>query len=51
MAYLTVTDNERRKQGIREMDDTQMITSAIYDCGSLIVATTDPKAAANKMKA
>jgi hypothetical protein len=49
-AYLAVTDNERRKQGIREMDDTQMVTSAIYDCGSLIVVATDAKVAANKKK-
>jgi hypothetical protein len=47
-AYLAVTDHERRKQGIREMDDTQMVTSAIYDCGSLIVVATEAKAAADK---
>lgn len=49
-AYLAVADNERRKQGIREMDDTQMVTSAIYDCGSLIVVATAAKVAADKKK-
>lgn len=49
-AYLAVTENERQKQGIREMTDTQMVTSAIYDCGSLIVVATDNKMAADKKK-
>ncbi|MCD0420283.1 hypothetical protein LOC51_23955 [Rubrivivax sp. JA1024] len=49
-AYLTIADNDRRKQGIIDMDDTQMITSAIYDCGSLIVVATDAKDAENKAR-
>ncbi|MBY0380957.1 MAG: hypothetical protein K2W78_03425 [Xanthobacteraceae bacterium] len=40
-AYLAVTENERQRQAIREMTDTQMVTSAIYACGNLIVAATD----------
>jgi hypothetical protein len=49
-AYLAVTENERRKQGIREMNDTQMVTSAIYDCGSLIVVATEAKVTSDKKK-
>jgi hypothetical protein len=49
-AYLAVTENERQKQAIRDMTDTQMVTSAIYDCGSLIVVATDAKVAADKKK-
>jgi hypothetical protein len=49
-AYLAVTENERQKQGIRDMTDTQMVTSALYDCGSLIVVATDAKVAADKKK-
>jgi hypothetical protein len=49
-AYLAVTENERQKQGIREMTDTQMVTSAIYDCGSLIMMATEAKVAANKKR-
>ena len=48
-AYLAVTENERQKQGIRQMTDTQMVTSAIYHCGSLIVIATEAKVAGNKM--
>ena len=47
-AYLAATENERQKQGIRDMNDTQMVTSALYDCGSLIVVATDAKVAADK---
>jgi hypothetical protein len=39
-AYLAATENGRQKQGIREMNDTQMVTSALYDCGSHIVVAT-----------
>jgi hypothetical protein len=49
-AYLAVTENERQRQGIRDMTDTQMVTSALYDCGSLIVVATDAKVAADKKK-
>jgi hypothetical protein len=40
-AYLAVTENERQKQSIREMTDTQMVMSAIYHVGSLIVVATE----------
>jgi hypothetical protein len=41
--YMAVTENERQKQGIQDMNDTQMVTSAIYDCGSRIVIATENK--------
>lgn len=47
-AYLAVTPNERQKQSIRDMTDTQMVTSAIYHCGSHIVVATEAKLAADK---
>jgi hypothetical protein len=40
-AYIAMTGNERQKQGIRDMNDAQMITSAIYHLGSYIVVATD----------
>jgi hypothetical protein len=49
-AYLAVTENERQKQSIRDMTDTQMVTSAIYHCGSHIVVATEAKLAADKRK-
>jgi hypothetical protein len=49
-AYLAVTESERQKQAIRDMDDTQVVTRAMYDCGSLIVAATDAKVDADKRK-
>jgi hypothetical protein len=36
------------KQGIREITDTQVVTSAIYDCGSLVVIASEAKVAANE---
>jgi hypothetical protein len=47
-AYLTITQNERQKQSIRDMTDTQMVTSAIYHCGSHIVVATEKLAAEQK---
>lgn len=47
-AYLSITENERQKQSIREMTDTRMVTSAIYHCDSPIVIATDAKNTANK---
>jgi hypothetical protein len=47
-AYLAVTENERQKQSIREMTDTQTVTSAIYHCGSLIVVATENETARDK---
>jgi hypothetical protein len=40
-AYLTTTEAEHVKQGIREMTDTQVVMSAIYHCGCLIVVALD----------
>jgi hypothetical protein len=48
-AYLAITQNERQKQSIRDMTDTQMVTSAIYHCGSHIVVATE-KLTADKKK-
>jgi hypothetical protein len=39
-AYLAATESERQRQGIRDMNDTQMVTSALYDCGSHIAVAT-----------
>jgi hypothetical protein len=47
-AYLAITQNERQKQSIRDMTDTQTVTSAIYHCGSHIVVATEAKLAADK---
>ncbi|MEY9607126.1 hypothetical protein ABIF74_011879 [Bradyrhizobium japonicum] len=47
-AYLAVTPNERQKQSIRDMTDTQMVTSAIYHCGSHIVVATEKLVAEKK---
>lgn len=47
-AYLAITQNERQKQSIRDMTDTQMVTSAIYHCGSHIVVANDKLVAERK---
>lgn len=47
-AYLGVTDSEVQKQSIRDMDDTQVVTSAMYHCGTLIMLATDAKVIAGK---
>ena len=47
-AYIDATENERQKQSIREMTDTQTVTSALYHCGSLIVIATDNKISEDK---
>jgi hypothetical protein len=49
-AYLTVTDSEVQKKSIQEMDDTQMVTSALCHCGSLIVIATENKIEADKKR-
>ncbi|WP_315784440.1 MULTISPECIES: hypothetical protein [unclassified Bradyrhizobium] len=49
-AYLAITENERQKQSIRDMADTQMVTSAIYHCGSYVVVATERLAADKKAK-
>jgi hypothetical protein len=49
-AYLAVTEDEGQKQGIRDMTDTQMVMSALYHCGSLIVIATLDVEAKNKAK-
>ncbi|AVT81429.1 hypothetical protein [Rhodopseudomonas palustris] len=39
-AYLAITQNELQKQSIRDMTDSQMVTSAIYHCiGHILIAT------------
>src|SRR5262249_26305779 len=40
-AYASIMKSERQKQGIREMTDTQVVMSAIYHTGSLIVVAMD----------
>jgi hypothetical protein len=47
-AYLAVTDSEVQKQSIRDMDDRQVVTSAMNHCGTLIMLATDAKVAADK---
>ena len=47
-AYIALNETERQKQSIREMTDTQMVTSALHHCGSLIVIATDNKIAEDK---
>jgi hypothetical protein len=47
-AYIAATGSEVQKKSIREMTDTQMVTDAIYHCGSLIVIATDNKVAQDK---
>ncbi|HVV41955.1 MAG TPA: hypothetical protein VHC94_12910 [Nitrobacter sp.] len=49
-AYLSITESERQKKSVREMTDTQMVTSAIYHCGSLVVIATEAKITANRAK-
>jgi hypothetical protein len=49
-AYLACTDSEVQKQSIRDMNDTQMVTSALYHCGSIIVIATESKKEAEKKK-
>jgi hypothetical protein len=48
VAYIAATDDERQKQSIRDMDDTQMVTTALYHCGSLIVIATENKEASKE---
>lgn len=40
-AYLAITEGERAKQSIRRMTDTQVVMSAIYHVGTLIVVSMD----------
>ena len=47
-AYLAIAESEVRKKTIQEYDETQLVTSAMYDCGSLIVVATEAKEAENK---
>jgi hypothetical protein len=47
-AYLAVTDSEIQKQSIRAMNNTQVVVTAIYHCGTLIMVATDAKVAADK---
>jgi hypothetical protein len=36
-AYIAITDSEIQKQTYREMNNTQVVTSAFYYCGMLIM--------------
>ena len=47
-AYLAVTDSEVQKQSIRDMNDTQVVTSAMSHCGTLIMIAVDAKKASDK---
>ena len=49
-AYLSVTDSEVQKESIRDVNDTQMVTSALCHCGSLIVIATENKIEVDKKK-
>jgi hypothetical protein len=44
-AYIAAIESELQKQSVRDMNDTQMVTSALYHCGSLIVIATENKIA------
>ena len=48
-AYLAVTEHERQKKAIREMTDTQLVMSAIFHVGCLIIVATENKVAANQL--
>jgi hypothetical protein len=49
-AYLALAPDGRRKQGIKGMDDTNVVTDAIRHCGGYIVVATDAKIEADKKK-
>jgi hypothetical protein len=50
-AYLALTPDGPRKQGIKDMDDTNVVADALRHCGGFIVIATDAKIAADKKKA
>ncbi|UGY17987.1 hypothetical protein HAP48_0011450 [Bradyrhizobium septentrionale] len=47
-AYLAMTPEGARKEGIKGMNDTELVTDAIRHCGSYIVIATYAKGAADK---
>ena len=47
-AYIDATENERQKQSIREMTNSQTVTSALYHCGSLVIIATNNKIAEDR---
>ena len=49
-AYLALTPDGPRKQSIKEMDDTNLVTDAIRHCGGHIVVATEAKVEAHKKK-
>jgi hypothetical protein len=49
-AYLALTPDGPRKQGIKEMDDTNVVTDAIRHCGGYIAVAIDAKVEADKKK-
>jgi hypothetical protein len=48
---LALTPDGPRKQGIKDMDDTNVVADALRHCGGFIVIATDAKIAADKKKA
>jgi hypothetical protein len=50
-AYLALTPDGSRKQGIKDMDDTNVVADALRHCGGFIVIATDAKIAEDKKKA
>jgi hypothetical protein len=50
-AYLAITPEGPRKQGIEDMDDTNVVADALRHCGGFIVIATDAKIAADKKNA
>lgn len=47
-AYLAMTPEGARKESIKGLNDTDLVTDAIRDCGGYIVIATDAKGAADK---
>jgi hypothetical protein len=47
-AYIACIDSDVQKQSIREMNDTQIVMSALYHCGTMIVIATEKKEADKK---
>ncbi|MBR1236188.1 hypothetical protein [Bradyrhizobium sp. AUGA SZCCT0182] len=47
-AYLALTPEGPRRESIKQMDDTQVVTDALHHCGGYIVIATEAKVAADK---
>lgn len=48
-AYIVLNETECEKQAVRDMTDTQVVTSAIYHCDMFIMLAKDAKIAADKV--